>query len=348
MLLLGCASLAPAQTGWGLAVQDGAFTFTDLTRGRIARVESDGRLRVLIPDVHCHNLAPGYDGFIYGESVGTNRGGMGDVLGVWRLPPSGELEWVQPPAASPADGAWIARDAAGNTYGWRAEGIEWRIVRRAPDGSATLSMGRGGEFANVGGLAVSRAGVLYALDSGDLRRMAADGGVTTLARGIASGRTGGIPGRQDLFNHSVGLAVAEIGGQETVLVVDHYNHRVVAWNERDGARVLWSTSSRLVRLTNGGLGWQVTGVSVEGGAVYVLEALAGPAIVADVVGSPRIRRVGADGRSTIVAHVASAPVRAAAGTLAFGVVALVLYLGLRRKWRQRRRTPHQMRMGMTT
>lgn len=326
---------AHAQTGGGLAVSDGEFTFTDLARGRIARLDREGRLRVLVNDVHCHNIALGYDGYIYGEAVGTNGGGTGDALGIWRLSPDGGREWVMPPTASPLEGVWIARDAAGNSYGWHADSTGGRIVRRSPDGSAQVFYGCSGELSSVGGLAITPRGVVYTTDAGDLRRMHPDGTIETLANGVVSTRTGGIPGRSDLFNHSVGVAVAMMGGRETMLVVDHYNQRVLAWSESQGAHVLWNTSNWLTRVTNGGLGWQVTGVAVDSDTVYVLEAFQAPALIADLVGSPRIRRLEPGGTSTIVASVASLKVRVTAILLAGGMILVVVFFS--RRLRRRRR-----------
>ena len=259
------ADSARAQAGWGLGVVNGEFYFTDLTRGRVVKLDPAGRVRVLIEDVHCHNLAPGYDGRIYGEAVGANRGGAGDVVAVWSLTASGERTWAMPPTARPPEGVWIARDAEGNAYAWQGEeGRTSRIVKRSPAG-----------------------GVVYVADSGHLRRIGPDGAVETLARDAVSLRTGGLPGRADLFNHSMGVAV---GDDETVYVADHYNLRVVRWDRSRGAVVIWSGADWLSRLTDGGLGWYPGGVAADGADVYVLEVFHAPGLVADLVGSPRIRR----------------------------------------------------------
>jgi sugar lactone lactonase YvrE len=240
------AGTARAQAGWGLAVQSDEFYFTDLTRGRVVKLDPAGRVRVLIEDVHCHNLAPGHNGRIYGEAVGTGRGGVGAVVAVWSLTTSGERAWVMPPTAQPAEGVWIARDALGNSYAWHGElGRASRIVKRTPAGAVTVLAGNGwghadgrgseAQFGHVGGLAVTRDGVVYVADSGHLRRISPDGSVETLARHAVSTRTGGLPGQADLFNHSMGVAVGE---NETVYVADYYNLRVVRWDEARGPDVI--------------------------------------------------------------------------------------------------------------
>lgn len=348
LAIIASASSAAAQTGWGFAVVDGDFYFTDLTRGRVVELDRVGRLRVLLEDVHCHNLAPGYDGRIYGEAVGTNRGGVGGIVAVWSLTPSGERAWMMPPTAAPVEGVWIARDAADNSYAWQGEeGRASRIVKRTPAGAVIALAGDGwgqadgrgtaAQFGRVGGLAVTPGGVVYVADSGHLRRIDLDGTVLTLARDAVSPKTGGLPGRADLFNHSLGVAV---GSDETVYVVDHYNQRVVRWDRARGAVVIWNGENWLSRLTGGGIGWYPGGIAAAGEDVYVLEVLQVPAFAADLVGSPRIRRIAPDGSSTLIASVASAPLRAGMVMFAAAVVFGVLM------WRRRRRS--YKRIGMTT
>jgi len=125
--------------------------------------------------------------------------------------------------------------------------------------------------------------------------------VSTLARDIASHRTGGLPGDFGFFNRSQGIAVAIIDGEESVFIVDHYNQRLVRWTGRDGSRVLYDTSNWLSRLTDGGLGWFVRGVAVEGNEVYVLEAFNSTRFLSSLIGTPKIRRIQPDGKVVTVA-----------------------------------------------
>jgi hypothetical protein len=328
LLLLALGGLpARAQTGWGLGLVNAEFYFTDLTRGRVVKLDRTGRVHALIEDVHCHNLAPGYDGLIYGEAVGANSGGMGDEMGIWCLTTSGERSWLMPPTAPPIEGFWIARDALGNSYAWQGElGRVSRIVKRTPIGEVIVlagaawgqADGRGdaAQFGEVGGLAVTRDGSVYVADSGHLRRLDPDGVVQTLARDLISPKTGGVPGRAYLFNHSVGLAASEDG---VVYLADHYNRRVVRWDHARGATVIWDAENWLSRLTGGGIAWYPGGVAFAGPDAYVLEVLQVPGLLADLVGSPQIRRISPDGSSTLVASVTSAPLR-------LGVAALVVLL----------------------
>ncbi|HUP46166.1 MAG TPA: hypothetical protein VM779_11710 [Thermoanaerobaculia bacterium] len=72
LLLLG-GTTSSAQTGWGIGKVNDDLYFSDLDRGRILKLSSGGSLDVLLEDVHCHNLAPGYDSHVYGEAVGRCR-----------------------------------------------------------------------------------------------------------------------------------------------------------------------------------------------------------------------------------------------------------------------------------
>ena len=343
LLTVAFGSSVRAQNGWGLGIVDGEFHFTDLTRGRVVKIDRSGRLNVLFENIHCHNLAPGYDGRIYGESVGSNSGGDGGVVGVWSLTADGEKGWVMPPTGQSLSGVWIARDEIGNSYAWEGElDITSRIVRRGPSGEISIlggsewgqadGVGASARFGNIGGLASTRDGVVYVTDSGHLRRVQHDGTVDTVAQNIVSERTGGLPGQASLFNHSVGVAVS---GDETVYIADHYNLRVMRWDRNNGASIVWNGADWLSRLTSNGIGWYPGGVAVDGADLYVLEVLIAPPLVADLVGSPRIRKILPDGSSTSVASVASTPMRAGAGGV--GVLLILGVALLVRRLRGKRR-----------
>lgn len=127
----------------------------------------------------------------------------------------------------------VAIDPRGVVYvadGGEANRI--RVIR--PDGSvATLAGGAEG-FADGAGaaaafhtpsaLALDHAGNLYVADTGNhaIRKVAPDGGVTTLAGGGEPGYLDGV-GRAARFNGPVGIAVDDAG---IVYVADTYNDRI--------------------------------------------------------------------------------------------------------------------------
>lgn len=324
LLLFALASLgasagpATAQTGWGLALVGRDLYFPTLERGQVVRLR-DGSMEVLIDDIHCHSVAPGYDGAVYAESVGTGAGGTGDVVALWRLGPGQRREHHMPPVSRPLPGEWVARDGAGASYSWHGEGERRsRIYKRTATGEVSVlagdrwglrdGVGGDAQFGAVGGIAATADGVLFVTDGGHLRRIAPDGTVSTVARDIVSLRTGGLPGDFGLFNRSVGLAV---DGNERVFIVDAYNLRVVRWDAAAGAVTVWSTSNWLSRATGGGLATVPRGVAIDGQEVYVLEAVTTPSAVAALVGTPRIRRIGPDGRNELVFTMASRPLQLA-------------------------------------
>ena len=344
LVMVACGTSVRAQNGWGLGIVNGEFHFTDLTRGRVVKIDRSGRLNVFFEDIHCHNLAPGYDGRIYGEAVGTNSGGDGGVVGVWSLTAEGEKGWVMSPTGQTLSGVWISRDEIGNSYGWEGElNITSRIVQRGPSGEISIlgggewgqadGVGTSARFAYIGGLATTRGGAIYVTDSGHLRRVQPDGTVQTVVQNIVSERTGGLPGQASLFNHSVGVAVSE---NETVYIADHYNLRVMRWDRNSGASIAWNGADWLSSLTDNGIGWYPGGVAVDGTDVYVLEVLIAPPLVADLVGSPRIRKILPDGSSTFVASVASTPMRL--GAAGVGVLLILGLALLGRRLRGKRRS----------
>jgi hypothetical protein len=332
---------ARAQAGWGIAKVGDDFYFSDLERGRIVRLDERGRLRVLVEDIHTHNLAPAYDGAVLGEAVGTGAGGVGDVVGVWRIVDD-RVDYPMPLHSRPQPGVWVTGDAEGNSYAWHREGESVsRIVRRSATGEVTtqaggawgLEDGPAGQarFGAVGAISAARDGTLYVTDSGHLRVVTRAREVRTLARMFVSTRTGGLPGDFGLFNHSVGLVLDD---RDNVFAVDAYNLRVVRWHQKQGTSVVWSEEGWLSRLSNNGLGWRPRGVAVDDGEVYVLVSLTAPRLAADLIGSPRILRVRADGATETVYAVASTPLRVVGAMLTAGL--LLLFAGLRRRARRRR------------
>lgn len=348
MCLLGSSlgisllTVSPAfgQSNWGLAIVGRDFVFADLSRGQIIRLSRDGGLEVLVDDVHCHSLAADYGGTVYAEAVGTNSGGVGDVVALWQLSPGQRPEHAMRPTAAPEPGMWTARDASGASYSWHREGQRrsW-IVKRSADGRVSVLAGdrwgfrdgRGPEaqLGEVGAMAATADGVLYFTDSGHLRQVDTDGVVRTLARNVVSERVGGLPGDFGLFNRTVGLAVGPDG---TVLLADVYNLRIVRWSAERGASTVWDGNTWLARATGGGFAWRPLGLALEGSALYVLKSLTLPSALAPLVGTPRIVRISGDGRIERVATIANRPLQ----VVAILVPTLTaIWIGCR--WRRRRR-----------
>lgn len=127
----------------------------------------------------------------------------------------------------------VARDSAGSLY--VADGFNHRIRKIASDGTVTTLAGSGIEGASDGpgssasfsypfGVAVDSAGVVYVADWGNhsIRKVAADGQVTTLAGNGTAGSANG-SGAAASFNGPFGVAVDAAGA---VYVADTNNNLI--------------------------------------------------------------------------------------------------------------------------
>ncbi|MBI4462528.1 MAG: hypothetical protein HY653_06460, partial [Acidobacteria bacterium] len=313
---------AHAQASWGLAVDgQGQFYFCDITRDRVWKLDREGKLHLLLTETHCHALMLGYDGNVYGEDIGAEGSSRRGETGVslWKLTPQGEQRFLLPPTTEPDPSVWIVRDPEGNTYAWKGNPSaksKSQILKRTPSGSVSVlagsewgnTDGRGpdAKFGNVGGMAVAPDGTLYVADEGNLRRVEPDGTVTTLARGLLSTDTGGLPGYGGLFNHSLGVAV---DAQNNVYVVDFRNRRILKRTPEGSVTTLAQSTGIANALTNSAWGWRPTGIAITANEIYLMEDWPLPRLAADLVGSPRIRKAHPNGTLSTVAQVASPSMR---------------------------------------
>ncbi|MFQ5925993.1 MAG: hypothetical protein ACE5MH_00990 [Terriglobia bacterium] len=329
-----------AQAGWGLAADgQGQFFFCDIQRDRVWKLDQQGKLHLLFTQNHCHTLLLSYDGNIYGEDIGgESRGGPG--VSLWKLTPQGQRSYILPPTTNPDKSIWIVRDREGNTYAWNGNQHakrESQILKRTPAGTISVlagsdwgyADGRGSEakFGNVGGMAIGLDNTLYVAEEGNLRKVQLDGTVTTLARGLLSKATGGLPDLSGLWNHSMGMAV---DAQNNVYVVDYRNRRVIKRTPEGVVTTIAQSKGIANALTRSQWGWFPTGVTIAGDEVYIMEDWPLPTFAADLIGSPRIRKVLPDGGITTVASVASPGTRALTLALAVGLAWVIV------RWRRRR------------
>lgn len=320
---IGSATPALAQTSWGVAATAADdLIFCDLRRDRVWRLDREGALSVVLPNTHCRALALASDGFVYGESVsagthidatsGTKRD---TALGVWRLGASGTPHWVQPPTLTPNPSVWLAMDVAGHSYGWNGalpRSSVSQIVRRDAAGLSIAvagaewgqqdGVGVGARLGRVSGLAFAPDGTLLVADSGNIRRMSTVWQVRTESVGTISDPAGGVIGQPGLWDRTVGLASDADG---SALVVDYPAGRIVRVTRDGRATELWRSRGWANRLTGSRWGWRPTGVAALQSGFYVMEDWAMPALVADLVGAPRILLLKPDGSYERVASVSS-------------------------------------------
>ena len=336
---LGCVLVGRSQASWGVAATpEGSFYFCDITRDRVWKLEPTGALRTVATQNHCHSLVLGYDGNVYAEDIGgESRGELRVAL--WRMTPAGRREDILTLTDKPDPSLWLVRDAAGVTYAWKGQpGATSEILKRTPEGTVTsLAGGQWGHLdgrasaarlGNVGAMAVTPNGILYVVDDGRLRKIDQDAMVSTVTSLVFSPLTGGLPGVAGLYNHSMGMAVDSAGG---VYVVDYGNRRILRI-DADGTLTRVAQSQGVANwLTGSGWGWRPTGVSLRGGSIYVLEDWPLPVLLADLIGSPRLLKVRADGSKEAIASVTNPLVRGVAA-----LFALLLVMGMRGLVRSRR------------
>jgi DNA-binding beta-propeller fold protein YncE len=181
--LLAAYPAAWAHPGVGI-VRDarGSVFFTDLKQ--VWRIAPDDSVSVAVPGVHSHELCLDAQDNLYGEHLWYE----GDATGrwghrVWRRGPDGSVADVIPTREGFLRDYSFVRDRAGTMY-WADRGEATVIRRRTPGGPVVVHAAGG--FRDVGWMAASPDGVLFLIDAGDLRRVAPDGTVTTLAARLSA------------------------------------------------------------------------------------------------------------------------------------------------------------------
>lgn len=293
LFLLAAAGSALAHPGWGIVVDSrGNVFYTDLAQ--VWKVEPSGKKSVAVAHVHTHELYLDSSDNLFGEHLWYVAAGEQWWHRVWKLSPDGKLVDVIPSRRLTQD--WweglavdssFVRDSAGNMY-WAA-GLgkgQKAIMKRAPDGSVTQlaggpkgdadGKGAAARFTRLDRMAVGADGSLYVLDVGRLRKVAPDGSVTTLARGL--GEKSGTMLAVQPQHYLMGLWTDSVGN----VYVANYGARQVKKVGPDG-RVTVFLRARFPYAPTGGAVWR--------GSTYVLEYM-------DAVGKARVRQVSPEGKIT--------------------------------------------------
>jgi hypothetical protein len=290
VLQLCLAMTAAAHPGTGIAVdRQGRVYFTDLKR--IWRWEPGGRVTAVVEGKHSHAIRLDADGNLEGEHLAYDSATQRWLASAWRLAPDGSLRDAGPKMEegfpflfTPA----VASD--GTRYYARVDNNRRdvsEIHRRTPDGRIELlaggayghadGVGREARFGPIGAIAVGPRGEIYVTDLACVRKVTADGRVTTLARDgrlLKSTLAGRLLGVGERFGSMMGLTV-DAGGN--VFAANYGGRRVV--------RV--TPSGRVTSVLDQSGPWSPTGVALSGDDLYVLEfgTIPVPAI------SVRVRRL---------------------------------------------------------
>jgi sugar lactone lactonase YvrE len=302
LLLLSIPRTAVAHPGTGIAVdRQGRVYFTDLKR--IWRWEPGGRVIAIVEGKHSHAIRLDADGSLEGEHLAYDSATQRWLTSAWRLGPDGSLtdsgpkmEEGFPFLFTPA----VASD--GTRYYTRVDNNRRdvsEIHRRTPDGRLELlaggaygyadGVGREARFGPIGAVAVGPGGAIYVTDLACVRKVTADGRVTTLARGgglLKPTLAARLLGMGERYGSMMGLCV-DAGGN--VFAANYGGRRVVRVSPSGGVTSVLEESGP----------WSPTGVALSGSELYVLESgtMPGPGL------SVRVRRLTPGGKAAVLAVI---------------------------------------------
>jgi hypothetical protein len=267
-MLTGAA--AQAHPGVGVVKDSrGNLFYTDLKH--VWRIMPDGKKSVAVPNVHTHELCLDAEDNLYGEHLwyegeATKKWGHR----VWRLKRDGTLVDVIPAREGFLRDYSFVRDRAGNMY-WADRGAQTVIKKRSPDGK--FNVHATADFRQVSWMTATPDGVLFLIDGGDLRRVAPDGKVTTVAATLSERRPA--PAEASDLNYHMGLwtdykgsVYVAVGRERLALKAQDNGATVVVARSRDG----WAPSG---------------GMFDRDGALWLLEYSPTNAV--------RVRRIARDG-----------------------------------------------------
>ena len=321
---LFCAEKVWAHEGWGIVMDgQGQVYFSDIPTNTIWQITREGQLEVVATNQHTHSLVRGDDGHIYGAHENGS---------VWRIAPDGSFSEITPPTRDfPLGLHSFLIDRNGNIYSMNAGSVQSgqvMLLKRTPDGQVTTVAGsargyrdgRGSEaqFMGIDGMAWAPDGSLYLTDGAYVRRVTADGVVTTVGGGELTSESYG----EDLM----GLAVSPRGD---LFVADYSNRRILKIAPDGSSQTVWET----------GRIWSPTGITVVGEDLYVLEHLRMPLVLLGDVGIgayARVRKFSPDGAVTTLATVWGRNTRLLIGVL-FAIIGLAVLARLFRKRRRMQR-----------
>jgi DNA-binding beta-propeller fold protein YncE len=159
----------------------GNVFYSDLTH--VYRLAPDGSKSIAVPNVHTHELYLDAAGNLYGEHLwyegdATKKWGHR----VWRRAPDGRITDVIPAREGFLSHYSFVRDSTGAMY-WAESGEKRTIVRRRAADGTERDVAR--SFRDIRWIAARPDGTLYVIDDDRLVRVAPDGVMRELARGLA-------------------------------------------------------------------------------------------------------------------------------------------------------------------
>jgi sugar lactone lactonase YvrE len=351
LLLFAEASADPSNT---LVVdKQGRVYFGDVLHNTVWKI-ADGKLTPFIKDKHSHRVVLDEQGNLYGEHLEYVPSNDSWRFHMWKATPAGEVSYVVPP--SPGFPLGLLTDKDGNRYEWHGNSNkkdDSRIVKRQPDGTLVTIAGKGwgwadgkgeqAQFGQIGGMIWGQDGALYITDSDAIRKVALDGTVTTIVRGVSELQmswTARAPST---------IALGKGGGHLYGLTLDDQANIYVA-NLGGQAVVKFAPDGKVLNVISSESGWMPSGVAVSGSDLYVLEFSDEGATK-----GPRVRKVAADGKAvtwgtvgemtTPTASPTEPPAANLPSTLKWGIAFVVLAAIAISAWRVWRLT-HPLKQEM--
>jgi hypothetical protein len=325
--------LSPGQTAHANAVAsvvvapNGTIYFSDYIRDRIWRLDPQRRLSVFLDGKHTHHLVLDAQGNLYGEHR-PKAGGRREA-DLWRATPGGQVTNLSVPGY---EGSVFLRGDDGTIYFLQ----RCQLVRVAPDGKREVLAGKDCDdkawtdatlrYGHLhGSLAWAPDGSIIFTDAWLLRKITPQGKVLSIAEGSPANLFEPLPNELQP-KRGAGLAVNSQG--EIFILESHFDGCIEKLPRKEDESISY--------LACAGHFWTRNGLSFAHDKFYVVEERGPlPKILADIIGSPRIRRISLDGKQETLAIISSPDTRVAA---AAAIMALIAAITL--TWKRRRRVAH--------
>jgi sugar lactone lactonase YvrE len=287
-----------AHPAWGIVVdRSNQIYFSDLET--VWKIDAQGKLTVFRTGVsgrHIHELASDEDGNLYGGELSYEPGTGRYLNALWKMTPGGVFAYTLAPTYTPPKGMSIWRDRDGSMYSalWKSNSEhELLLLKRTPDGKVTTLFGNketANEFRqvvlySVGGMTFGADGSLYVADGPNIRKVAMNGAVTTLARNLAPDNSSDSPAGKKAVTRLLGIAVDAEG---SVFVADNDNRRVLKI----------TSDGKVTTLVRAEQPWSPAGVAFRDGTLYILENGFTPPRTSNGM---RVRKLSPDGKITVLA-----------------------------------------------
>lgn len=268
-------SAATAHPGIGL-VEDrrGNIFYTDLSQ--VWKISPDGKKSVAVSNVHTHELYLDDNDNLFGEHLWYN----GEKLNTWghyawKFTHDGKFQKVIPDTEGFLKDYSFVRDHFGRMYWADRSSKCQQLVRKNRDKTTTILGDKC--LHDIRWMTSTDDGMVYLVDSQDLKRVDTQGKVTTLATSIPDKKLS-----QFMVNEPHHLGAVTIDRDDNIYVAD-FSGRLVNRIERDGTTtVVYETS----------IPWSPMALVVaKNGDFLVLET--------SLTNAVRVERVTRDKKSTV-------------------------------------------------